>query len=69
MFLSIPPENIEKPKGFLMFSGCVEKQNRAVKFFKQFVFSSAILVLSPTLSHLIKYCPLQGYIVFWKVLL
>ena len=52
-----------------MFSGCVEKQNRAVKFFKQFVFSSAILLLSPTLSHLIKYCPLQGYIVFWKVLL
>ena len=52
-----------------MFSGCVEKQLRAVIFFKQFVFSSAILVLSPALSHLIKYCPLQGYIVFWKVLL
>ena len=27
---SIPPENIRKPKGFLMFSGGIEKQHRAV---------------------------------------
>ena len=26
----IPPENITKPKGFLMFSGGIEKQHRAV---------------------------------------
>ena len=25
-----PPENIRKPKGFLMFSGGIEKQHRAV---------------------------------------
>ena len=24
---SIPPENIRKPKGFLMFSGGIEKQH------------------------------------------
>ena len=27
---SIPPENISKPKGFLMLSGDIEKQHRAV---------------------------------------
>ena len=27
---SIPPENIRKPKGFIFFSGCIEKQHRAV---------------------------------------
>ena len=27
---SIPPENIRKPKGFLTFSGGIEKQHRAV---------------------------------------
>ena len=27
---SIPSENITKPRGFLMFSGGIEKQNRAV---------------------------------------
>ena len=27
---SIPPENIRKPLGFLMFSGGIEKQHRAV---------------------------------------
>ena len=26
----IPPENIRKPLDFLIFSGCVEKQHRAV---------------------------------------
>ena len=30
VLLSIPPENIKKPKGFLMFSGGIEKQHRAV---------------------------------------
>ena len=25
--LSIPPENIRKPKGFLMFSGGIDKQH------------------------------------------
>ena len=29
-YFSIPPENIRKPKGFLMFSGGIEKQHRAV---------------------------------------
>ena len=28
--LSIPPENIRKPKGFLVFSGGIDKQHRAV---------------------------------------
>ena len=28
--VSIPPENIRKPLGFLMFSGGIEKQHRAV---------------------------------------
>ena len=28
--LSIPPENIRKPKGFMMFSGSIDKQHRAV---------------------------------------
>ena len=27
---SMPPENIRKPKGFLMFSGGIEKQHQAV---------------------------------------
>ena len=27
--LSIPPENIKKPKGFLMFLGDIDKQHRA----------------------------------------
>ena len=27
---SIPPENIRKPLGFLMFSGGIKKQHRAV---------------------------------------
>ena len=27
---SIPQENIRKPKGFLMFSGIIEKQHRTV---------------------------------------
>ena len=30
MLLSIPPENIRKPKGFLMFSGGLDKQHWAV---------------------------------------
>ena len=30
MLLFIPPENIRKPNGFLMFSGGIEKQHRAV---------------------------------------
>ena len=30
VLLSIPPENIKKPKGFLMISGGIEKQHRAV---------------------------------------
>ena len=30
VYLSIPPENIGKPKGFLIFSGGIDKQNRAV---------------------------------------
>ena len=29
-FLCIPPNNIRKPKGFLMFSGSIEKQHWAV---------------------------------------
>ena len=29
MLLFLPPENIRKPKGFLMFSGGMEKQDRA----------------------------------------
>ena len=28
--LSIPLESIRKPKSFLMFSGCIDKQHRAV---------------------------------------
>ena len=28
--LSIPPENIRKPKGFMIFSGGIDKQHRAV---------------------------------------
>ena len=28
--LSIPPENIRKPLGFLMFSGGIDKQHQAV---------------------------------------
>ena len=28
--LSTPPESIRKPKGFLIFSGGVDKQHRAV---------------------------------------
>ena len=28
--LSIPPENIRKPKGFLLFSGGIDKQHQAV---------------------------------------
>ena len=30
VLLSIPPENTRKPLGFLMFSGDIEKQHRAV---------------------------------------
>ena len=30
MLLSVPAENIRKPKGFLMFSGGIEKQHRVV---------------------------------------
>ena len=30
VLISIPPENIRKPLGFLVFSGGIEKQHRAV---------------------------------------
>ena len=32
--LSIPPENIRKPKGFLMFSGGADKQHQVVNGLK-----------------------------------
>ena len=38
--LSIPPENIRKPLGFLMFSRGIDKQHRAVTFSRITFFKS-----------------------------